>query len=74
MGTRVASVRDLVKALGGPKKAGDLLGTTPQSIVNWRSAGKMPARFYLVHKQRLYEHGYDVPDYLWNLTEPERAA
>lgn len=69
----IASVRDLVEALGGPKSAGEVLGTTPQNVVNWRLAGKIPARFHIVHSERLAERGISVPPSLWGFVQDSAA-
>ena len=61
----------LVERLGGPTAAGKVLGTSPQSVVNWRN-NRIPARFYKVHKARLATLGIEASDQLWDfVTEAE---
>lgn len=62
-------MEDLIKAAGGPKATGEILGTTPQNIVNWRTAGKIPARFHLVHRKALQARGFRVADSCWGFLE-----
>ena len=70
----------LVERLGGPTAAGKVLGTSPQSVVNWRN-NRIPARFYKVHKARLATLGIEASDQLWDFVteaelrfEPPRTA
>lgn len=70
----VSSVADLVQLLGGPKATGEFLGATPQKVVNWRADDRLPARFYLTHKQKLAAKRISAPASLWGMAEPERAA
>ena len=65
----ITSVKELVDEIGGPKAAGELLSTTPQNIVNWRAAGKIPARFYIVHRKVLSARGLRVADSCWGFLE-----
>jgi hypothetical protein len=69
----VASVAELVAELGGPKKTADLLGATPQKVVNWRAAGTLPTRFHIVHSKHLAERGIFAPPSLWGLVEEDAA-
>ena len=71
---RIGSVKQLVDDLGGPKAAGEILGTTPQNIVNWRAAGKIPARFHMLHRKRLSTRGYIASDSCWAFVEAAEEA
>lgn len=62
---KVTSVKELVTKLGGPTAASKVLGTTPQNVVNWRTVGKIPPRFHLVHRKLLAPHGLQVDDTCW---------
>ena len=65
----IGSVRELIEELGGPKAASDLLETTPQNVVNWRLAGRIPSRLYLVHREKLSARKIAAPSSLWNFAE-----
>ena len=68
---QIATVADLIKVFGGPKATAELLGTTPQNVVNWRAAGKIPARFHKLHRSKLAatRKRLSVSDGLWNFVE-----
>lgn len=65
----IHSVADLIEHLGGPKAAGDALGTTPQNVVNWRAAKRIPARFHILHRARLSARGIQAPESLWGFVQ-----
>jgi hypothetical protein len=62
---QIASVEKLIEELGGPSATAKLLGTSPQNVVNWRNAKKIPARFHRAHKAKLRERRITVSDDLW---------
>lgn len=66
---RISSVKQLIDVLGGPTATGNVLGTTPQNIVNWRAVGKIPARFHMLHRKRLKARGYQLADACWSYVE-----
>jgi DNA-binding transcriptional regulator YdaS (Cro superfamily) len=41
------SIREMIEDLGGPTKAAEVLGGTPQQVVNWRNRGAVPANMVL---------------------------
>lgn len=62
----IGTVADLIEHLGGPSKAGEVLGgVKTQRVWNWGSAGKIPAEFYLEHKAALAALGLRVSDHIW---------
>lgn len=67
----IDTVADLIKEFGGPKATADVLGTTPQNVVNWRASGKIPATLYKAHRQKLSAvlRRIKVSDDLWNFAE-----
>lgn len=69
-GTEITSVKALIKELGGTGAAAQALDATPQKIVNWRATGKLPARLYLMHRERLAGRGLAVADSVWGFEAP----
>lgn len=65
----IETVAGLIVALGGPKATADVLGTTPQNVVNWRAAGKIPATLYKRHRQKLHARRLTVADGVWGFAE-----
>jgi hypothetical protein len=65
----IATVAELIKVFGGPKATADLLGTTPQNVVNWKAAGKIPARLHKLHRGKLAATRLSISDGLWNFVE-----
>lgn len=64
--TQITTVADLIEHLGGPSKAGDVLGgVKTQRVWNWGAAGKIPAEFYLQHKAALALLGVKASDRIW---------
>ena len=61
----VTTVSALVAALGGTKRAAEKLGTTPQSISNWKAAGKLPTDKYLAQREILAKLRVRTSDVLW---------
>lgn len=68
----VTTVSDLIERLGGPTKAGQVLGgVSTQRVWNWGAAGKLPTELYLEHRGILTGLGIECVDSLWF---GERAA
>lgn len=71
---QIETVGDLVDALGGPTKAAEALrAKSPQTIVNWRNTGAIPAKFYRLHRDILTKLEMPVSDKLWGFVD-EAAA
>ncbi len=71
---RVESVSELIEQLGGVSATGRVLGTTPQNVVNWRTAGKIPAKFFKAHKAKLRAARIRAPDELWDFITVEELG
>lgn len=66
---RIASVKELVRILGGPTDAAEVFGTTPQNIIHWQVKDRIPAKFYR-HRDALVGRQIEVPLSLWGFVEP----
>jgi hypothetical protein len=76
---RLASVDAVIDALGGTHELARALSgrgrkVLPQSVSNWRTTGRMPARHYLVMIEALHAHGADASSQLWGITPPPPSS
>lgn len=62
---RVQTVRQLIDLLGTARDAALVLGTSQQNVANWRNAGSIPPRYFLVHQKSLRARGIEAPRHLW---------
>ena len=71
---QISSVAELVKAFDGPTAIAKVLKTTPQNVVNWRKARRIPARLHRAHKELLARAGIDALDSLWGFIPVRQLA
>jgi len=72
---KITSVSELIETLGGPTKAGKVLGgASTQLTWNWAQRGKLPTERYLEQKAILDGLGIQVPDTFWFAPKTEGAA
>ncbi len=65
---------DVIDELGGTAATARLTGRKDQHVSNWRKAGKLPAKTFLVLKAELSVRGVDAPSMLWGIKDPMGAA
>lgn len=65
---------DVIDKLGGTAATARLTGRKDQHVSNWRAAGKLPAKTFLILKAELRARGVDAPARLWGINEPMGAA
>ncbi len=63
------TANEVIEALGGPTRVGQLVGRSVQSAVNWRAANRFPANTFPALTDALAEHGYEAPRSLWRIIE-----
>jgi len=61
----VETIGELIERLGGPSKAAEILGATPQRVVNWRNRGRITPALFLHNQERLKERGLKAPPEFW---------
>lgn len=61
----VSTIAELIEKLGGPSKAGEILGASPQRAVNWRNSGKITAELFVQHQAALKARGLSAPPSFW---------
>ena len=64
----------VIDALGGGRAVAELAGTSHQTVCNWRSFGKFPARTYLLFKHALAARELTAPPSLWGMAELPAAS
>jgi hypothetical protein len=65
---------EVIDKLGGTAATARLTDRKVQHVSNWRAAGKLPAKTFLILKKELAARGLTAPAALWGINEPERAA
>jgi len=65
----VSTIGELIEKLGGPSKAAEILGATPQRVVNWRNRDQISATLFMQHQAILRERGLVVPPHFWRQGE-----
>lgn len=65
---------DVIDELGGTGATARLTGRKDQHVSNWRAAGKLPAKTFLILKAELNARGVDAPSSLWGIKDPMGAA
>lgn len=65
---------DVVKALGGPAKAGRLTGRSMQAAWNWTAENKLPADLYLLITKALERDGKTAPASLFGMAALDEKA
>lgn len=70
----LATVAEVIDALGGPTATGRLVGRSPQSVVNWRASGKLPADTFLILQAELRDREILAPPSIWGIREPSEVT
>jgi len=70
---RCRNIDDVISALGGPVKLGQLINRHPQNVFSWRARGIIPSHYYFLLLNALEECGYTVPRSLFNFEEVRRG-
>lgn len=71
MERELATIDEVIKALGGPVAVLRLTGHRSRSSVsNMRAAGQFPPRTYVVMTTALTALGKTAPAHLWGMIEP----
>ena len=61
----VSTIKELIEKLGGPSKAAEILGATPQRVVNWRNRGKITPELFMQNQGELKARGIKAPPSFW---------
>jgi len=61
---------DIIDALGGTFKTALLTKRSPQSVSNWRKAGRFPPKTFVDMQSALQARGIAAPDWLWSMSAP----
>ena len=56
-GIMLRTVEDIVKAIGGNGAAAMLAGVGSPAVSNWKAAGSIPARHFIVFSEELERRG-----------------
>jgi hypothetical protein len=72
----VKTIPDLIAHFGGPARTALVLRTTPQNIVNWRTAGRIPAIYYKAHRKQLgaANRHLKVSDDIWGFLDTAQLS
>lgn len=70
----LSTAGDVIQKLGGPTVVGRMVGRSVQSVVNWRSANKLPADTFLILQAELRDRDLNAPPSIWGIREAEQAA
>jgi hypothetical protein len=60
---------DVIDALGGNPKVGEVTQRKPSAVSNWRKFNSFPANTYVAIKAALAAIECDAPDSLWDMVE-----
>lgn len=60
---------EVIDALGGTAATARLTGRKVQHVSNWRAAGRLPAKTFLVLQAELRERELSAPPSLWGIHE-----
>ena len=63
----IATVDEVIDALGGGSAASRLAGLTPQSMTNARARGRLPYPTFLILSDELARRGLKAPAELWGI-------
>ena len=67
------TTREVVRELGGIKAVAQLCGVKYNAVTMWHSNNIIPPRHSWLRKT-LRKRGYDAPEKLWGMREPQKAA
>lgn len=70
MSQELTTAKAVIEALGGPTAVARMTNRKPQHVVNWRAAGRLPPKTFLVVSQALVERGKTAPSSLWGIDSP----
>lgn len=70
----LSTIDDVVERLGGPTKAGRIVGRGPQAVCNWVRRGRIAPDTFCVLRAALEEINCTAPKSLWGMVETEEAA
>lgn len=65
------SASDVIDALGGNPKVGEITQRKPSAVSNWRKFNSFPANTYVAIKAALAAIDCDAPDSLWDMVPAE---
>jgi hypothetical protein len=63
--THLATVRDVIAALGGLQNVAAMTGRGRQACSMWQTHNRIPPRFYCLMKRKLHRIGCDANESLW---------
>lgn len=64
------SADDVIDAVGGTSAAARLARASIASVSNWRNAGRLPPRTFLIFRRALAVIGAAAPAALWGIDDP----
>lgn len=67
------TVDQVINTVGGTAAAARLVRASPASVSNWRAAGRLPSRTFLIFREALAALGATAPAALWSIDEPSPA-
>lgn len=74
MARNLQTAGDVIDALGGTAATARLTGRRDQHVSNWRAAGKLPAKTFLILKGELKSRGLQAAPELWGIERAEPSA
>lgn len=74
MARELQTAGDVIDALGGTAATARLTGRKDQHVSNWRRAGRLPPKTFLVLKTELKTRDLRASPSLWGIDDPERAG
>lgn len=69
----LTTVEAVLEALGGGTAVGRITGQTPQTVHNWKRAGRIPPGYFLVLCLALENVGKRVAPEVFGMKTPEAA-
>jgi len=69
----IASIDDLVAAMGGTGEAAKWAGTTDSCVSNWLARGYLPSGYHLRALLWMHSNGHQAKASLFDITDDEMA-
>lgn len=70
----LSTASEIIDALGGTTPFAALINREQQHVSNYRAAGRLPARTYLIVTKELKKRRLTAPAHLWGIDEDESVS
>lgn len=73
-GRKLQTADQVIDALGGTAATARFIGRKDQHVSNWRAAGRLPAKTFLIISEELGKQELEASPEIWGIVSPEKVT